>query len=53
MYEDEDMVRTIEQCLPNLLPVCPNCQRVIHRNHISADKLPLLKQAILQIQGRV
>ncbi|MCR5658084.1 MAG: HNH endonuclease [Bacteroidales bacterium] len=53
MYEDEDMVRTIEQCLPNLLPVCPNCHRVIHRNHISADKLPLLKQAILQIQGRV
>ena len=49
MYEDEDMVKTIEQCLPNLIPVCPNCHRVIHRNHVSVDTLPLFKQTIQQI----
>lgn len=49
MYEDDDMVRTIEQCLPNLIPVCPNCHRVIHKNHVSVDSLPLFKQMIQQI----
>lgn len=48
MYEDEDMTRTIEQCLPNIIPVCPNCHRVIHRNHIGVDNLHLFKQAIQQ-----
>lgn len=51
MYEDEDMVRTIEQSLKNLIPVCPNCHRVIHRNHISIDGIPLFKQTIQQIHG--
>ena len=53
MYEDDDMIRTIAQCLPNLIPVCPNCHRVIHRNHISADRLPLFKRTILQIQNQI
>lgn len=46
MYEDDDIIRTIEQCLPNLIPVCPNCHRVIHKNHIGVDELPLFKQTI-------
>lgn len=49
MYEDDDMIRTIEQYLPNLIPVCPNCHRVIHKNHIGVDELPLFKQSIQQI----
>lgn len=53
MYEDDDMIRTIAQCLPNLIPVCPNCHRVIHKNHISADRLPLFKQTILQIHNQI
>ena len=51
MYEDEDMIRTIEQCLPNLIPVCPNCHRVIHRNHIGADNMQLFKQTIKRIHA--
>lgn len=46
MYEDEDMILTIEQCLPNLIPVCPNCHRVIHRKHIGALELSDFKQTI-------
>lgn len=51
MYEDDDIIRTIEQCLPNLIPVCPNCHRVIHKNHIGLEGLPLFKQTIRQIHS--
>lgn len=49
MYEDEDMARTIEQCLRNLIPVCPNCHRVIHKNHIGVDNLHIFIQHIQQL----
>lgn len=45
-YEGEDTAKTIENALQNLLPVCPNCHRVIHKNHITIDQIPLFKQAI-------
>ena len=51
MYEDEDMVRTIEQCLHNLIPVCPNCHRVIHKNHLGIEDLPLFIQYIQQLHA--
>jgi predicted HNH restriction endonuclease len=31
MYEGEDLQKTIEGAIKNLLPVCANCHRVIHR----------------------
>ena len=40
------IVQTIDSALRNLLPVCPNCHRVIHKNNITADMIPLLKQEI-------
>lgn len=49
MYEDDDMICTIERCLPNLIPVCPNCHRVIHKNHIGVDELTSFKQSIQQL----
>ena len=49
MYEDDDIIRTVEQCLPNLIPVCPNCHRVIHKNHIGIDELPVFKQTIQHV----
>lgn len=33
-YEDEDENKTVKEALKNILPVCPNCHRVIHRNKI-------------------
>lgn len=48
-YEDEDISKTIDKALLNLLPVCPNCHRVIHKNHIEASQIPQFKTAI-QIQ---
>ena len=38
-YSGESESSTIEEALKNLLPVCPNCHRAIHRNHISGDRL--------------
>lgn len=31
MYEGADQVKTIEQAIKNLAPVCANCHRIIHR----------------------
>lgn len=46
-YASMSAVQTIERALNNLLPVCPNCHRVIHKNSITADKIPEFKQSIL------
>ena len=43
-YEDEDMNRTIENALQNLIPVCPNCHRVIHKHHIGIDNFQTFKE---------
>ena len=45
-YEDEDINKTIEDALQNLIPVCPNCHRVIHKHHIGKDDFQILKDNI-------
>ena len=47
-YEDDDENKTIEAALRNLMPVCPNCHRIIHKNKIGASDMPLFKQSICQ-----
>lgn len=45
-YEDEDENKTIEEALKNILPVCPNCHRVIHRNKIyGLDGIQMFKSS--------
>lgn len=39
-YAGINLTQTIDEALKNLLPVCPNCHRVIHKNHITAQLLP-------------
>lgn len=46
MYKDDDINKTIEQALNNLLPVCPNCHRIIHIKHINREGLPSFEEAI-------
>lgn len=43
-YSGVKLTQTIDEALNNLLPVCPNCHRVIHRNHITAELLPDFRQ---------
>gem|GEM_PF-225919 len=31
-YEEDDLDKTIEQAMENLIPVCSNCHRMIHKN---------------------
>lgn len=45
-YASTSVVQTIEEALKNLLPVCPNCHRVIHKNNITAEIIPLFKQQL-------
>ena len=49
-YEDEDMNRTIENALQNLIPVCPNCHRVIHKHHIGIENFRKLRENIYKFQ---
>lgn len=38
-YQDDTFEQQVSSALENLLPVCPNCHRVIHKNHIGCDDL--------------
>lgn len=38
-YQDESFEQQVASALENLLPVCPNCHRVIHKNHIGCDEI--------------
>lgn len=45
-YDDEDINKTIEDALQNLVPVCPNCHRVIHKHHIGIDNFNMFKESL-------
>ena len=45
-YASKTIVQTIDEALKNLLPVCPNCHRVIHKNNITAELIPVFKQQL-------
>ena len=47
-YKDESFDQSLERALQNLLPVCPNCHRVIHSNRIGSGQLILFKTEIKQ-----
>lgn len=49
-YQNGGEQKTIDEALKNLLPVCPNCHRVIHRNHITVQQLPEFKKNIETMQ---
>lgn len=38
-YQGDTFDKVVENALQNLLPVCPNCHRVIHKNHIGSDSI--------------
>ena len=39
MYEGNTFEKVVDDALQNLLPVCPNCHRVIHKNHIGSENI--------------
>jgi len=45
-YEDEDIEKKLAQAVNNLVPVCSNCHRMIHRNLKNPLEIQLLKDAI-------
>lgn len=47
-YEDQDENSTIEEAMKNLLPVCPNCHRVIHKCNIEAQDIEGFKTFLVQ-----
>lgn len=47
-YQDDSFDQQVASALENLLPVCPNCHRVIHKNHIGNDELNVFISNIRQ-----
>ena len=38
-YQGDTFDQLVANALNNLLPVCPNCHRVIHKNHIGSNNI--------------
>ncbi|MBQ0058302.1 MAG: HNH endonuclease [Bacteroidales bacterium] len=38
-YQGDTFDQLVSNALQNLLPVCPNCHRVIHKNHIGSNNI--------------
>lgn len=49
-YQEETFEQLIYKALNNLLPVCPNCHRVIHKNHIGSEGIKTFIESIQQSQ---
>jgi len=45
-FEDEDLEQSIAMAIKNVIPVCSNCHRMIHRNWKSPLDIEFLKGAI-------
>lgn len=45
-YQGEKFEQVVTNALKNLLPVCPNCHRVIHKNNIGSDEIGLFIKEI-------
>ena len=48
-YEEDTILQSMERALDNLLPVCPNCHRVIHKKHIASSEINHFKKEIQSI----
>ncbi len=48
-YQGDSFKQVVDNALQNLLPVCPNCHRVIHKNHIGSEEIEAFKNTIRQI----
>jgi hypothetical protein len=46
LYGINDVQNTIDEALQNLMPVCPNCHRVIHKMNIGSEQFPAFKKFI-------
>lgn len=51
-YAGVSVTQTIDDALTNLLPVCPNCHRVIHRKNITAALIPDFRNEIARIHQK-
>lgn len=46
MFAGEDFERKIEEALANVIPVCPNCHRMIHRKRDNPLQLDEIKNIV-------
>ena len=49
-YEDQDTAKFLEQALQNVVPVCSNCHRMIHREKNAPMPVEELRQLIEQVR---
>jgi len=46
MFEGEDLNKKIEEALKNVVPVCSNCHRIIHRNRMQPVSIETMKKYV-------
>lgn len=46
MFEGEDLNKKIEEALKNVVPVCSNCHRIIHRNRMQPVSIETMKEHV-------
>ena len=49
-YKDQDTTKFLEQALQNVVPVCSNCHRMIHRAKNAPMPVEVLRQVVEQIR---
>lgn len=46
MFEGDDLNKKIEEALKNVVPVCSNCHRIIHRNRMQPVSIETMKKNV-------
>jgi predicted HNH restriction endonuclease len=46
-FDGDDIEQTITQALENVVPVCPNCHRMIHRSRVEPLSLEAIKEYVV------
>jgi predicted HNH restriction endonuclease len=46
MFEGEDLNKKLEEALKNVVPVCSNCHRIIHRNKMKPVSIETMKKSV-------
>lgn len=39
VYEEDDKITNLDEAIKNLVPLCSNCHKILHRNNISVENL--------------
>ena len=50
MFDENELERTIDNALENVIPICPNCHRMVHKRRTTYLTFEELKSYINSVQ---